>query len=107
MNINHLWFSENGFKWKDKYNIISGLIGGFSCHSYFGTDQSQVGRYLTTKTIEMKAALLMNRLVKVPAHVLILMLGANVVAFYQFKQQPVFNPAQEKNYYKAMRKSCS
>lgn len=99
MNIITSGFSENGFKWKDKYNIISGLIGGFFLAlSYFGTDQSQVGRYLTAKNDrESKLGLLMNGLVKVPMQFLILMLGVMLFAFYQFKQQPVFfNPAQEK-----------
>jgi len=42
--------NENGFNWKDRYNIWSGIIGGFFLAlSYFGTDQSQVGRYLTAQ----------------------------------------------------------
>jgi SSS family solute:Na+ symporter len=80
--------------WKDKYNIWSGLIGGFFLAlSYFGTDQSQVGRYLTAKDIkESRLGLLMNGLVKVPMQFLILMIGVLVFSFYLFYDAPlVFN----------------
>lgn len=78
--------------WKDKYNIWSGLIGGFFLAlSYFGTDQSQVGRYLTAKSIkESRMGLLMNGLVKVPMQFLILLIGALVFSFYLFYNSPVF-----------------
>jgi solute:Na+ symporter, SSS family len=78
--------------WKDKYNIWSGLIGGFFLAlSYFGTDQSQVGRYLTAKDIkESRMGLLMNGLVKVPMQFLILLIGALVFSFYLFYKAPVF-----------------
>ncbi|MBI3518683.1 MAG: sodium:solute symporter [Bacteroidetes bacterium] len=78
--------------WKDKYNIWSGLIGGFFLAlSYFGTDQSQVGRYLTAKnTKESRISLLMNGLVKVPMQFLILLVGSLVFVFYMFYQSPVF-----------------
>lgn len=78
--------------WKDKYNIWSGLIGGFFLAlSYFGTDQSQVGRYLTAKsTKESRTGLLMNGLVKVPMQFLILLVGSLVFVFYMFYQSPVF-----------------
>lgn len=78
--------------WKDKYNIWSGLIGGFFLAlSYFGTDQSQVGRYLTAKSIrESRVGLLMNGLVKVPMQFLILLVGVLVFSFYLFYQSPVF-----------------
>ncbi len=78
--------------WKDKYNIWSGLIGGFFLAlSYFGTDQSQVGRYLTAKSIkESRMGLLMNGLVKVPMQFLILLIGALVFSFYMFYNAPVF-----------------
>jgi solute:Na+ symporter, SSS family len=78
--------------WKDKYNIWSGLIGGFFLAlSYFGTDQSQVGRYLTAKSIkESRTGLLMNGLVKVPMQFLILLIGALVFSFYLFYNSPVF-----------------
>ena len=83
--------------WKDKYNIWSGLIGGFFLAlSYFGTDQSQVGRYLTAKNIsESRTGLLMNGLVKVPMQFLILLVGALLFSFYSFYKAPVFfNQAQ-------------
>lgn len=87
----------NGFDWKDKYNIWSGVIGGlFLALSYFGTDQSQVGRYLTAKNNrESKIGLLMNGLVKVPMQFLILMIGVLVFSFYQYNKAPVyFNDVQ-------------
>lgn len=77
--------------WKDKYNIWSGLIGGFFLAlSYFGTDQSQVGRYLTAKNIkESRIGLLMNGLVKVPMQFLILLIGALVFVFYLYYSTPI------------------
>jgi Na+/proline symporter len=92
MNVITSGFTENGFDWKDKYNIISGVIGGFFLAlSYFGTDQSQVGRYLTAKdNRESRIGLLMNGLVKVPMQFLILLLGAMLFTFYQFNPSPVF-----------------
>lgn len=83
--------------WKDKYNIWSGLIGGFFLAlSYFGTDQSQVGRYLTAKNIkESRMGLLMNGVVKVPMQFFILLIGVLVFSFYLFFDAPVFfNEAQ-------------
>lgn len=85
------------FDWHDKYNIWSGLIGGFFLAlSYFGTDQSQVGRYLTGRSIaESRTGLLMNGFVKIPMQFLILLIGALLFAFYQFYDAPVlFNQAQ-------------
>src|ERR1044071_5114567 len=81
----------NGFDWSDKYNIWSGVIGGFFLAlSYFGTDQSQVGRYLTARNEgESKLGLLMNGLVKVPMQFLILLIGALLFAFYSFQSSPV------------------
>jgi SSS family solute:Na+ symporter len=78
--------------WKDKYNIWSGLIGGFFLAlSYFGTDQSQVGRYLTAKNMkESRLGLLMNGLVKVPMQFLILLIGSLVFVFYLYYNPPVF-----------------
>ncbi|RYG51779.1 MAG: sodium:solute symporter, partial [Chitinophagaceae bacterium] len=68
MNVITTGFENGSFNWKDKYNIWSGIIGGFFLAlSYFGTDHSQVGRYLTAKdTRESRKGLLMNGLVKVP-----------------------------------------
>ncbi|WP_160711090.1 sodium:solute symporter [Chitinophaga solisilvae] len=85
------------FDWKDKYNIWSGVIGGFFLAlSYFGTDQSQVGRYLTARSVkESRMGLLMNGLVKVPMQFLILLIGALVFVFYLYFRAPVFfNEAQ-------------
>ncbi len=81
-----------GFDWSDKYNLLSGLIGGFFLAlSYFGTDQSQVGRYLTARSVkESRLGLLLNGLVKVPMQFLILLLGILVFAFYQYNHEPVF-----------------
>lgn len=83
---------DGSFNWSDQYNLFSGLIGGlFLALSYFGTDQSQVGRYLTAKsTTESKLGLLMNGLVKVPMQFAILLIGALVFTFYQFKSAPLF-----------------
>lgn len=85
-------FTADGFNWKDKYNIWSGLVGGFFLAlSYFGTDQSQVGRYLTAKNMkESRLGLLMNGVVKIPMQFLILLVGVLVFAFYQYSQAPVF-----------------
>lgn len=84
--------SNHGFDWSDRYNMWSGVIGGFFLAlSYFGTDQSQVGRYLTAKNeAGSKLGLLMNGLVKVPMQFLILLIGALVFSFYQFNKPPVF-----------------
>lgn len=92
MNVITTGFTGKGFDWKDKYNIISGVIGGFFLAlSYFGTDQSQVGRYLTAKDDkESKTGLLLNGLIKVPMQFFILLLGAMMFTFYQFKEQPIF-----------------
>ncbi|KAI9437830.1 Na+/solute symporter [Russula earlei] len=92
LNVITTGFTPKGFDWKDRYNIVSGLIGGFFLAlSYFGTDQSQVGRYLTAKNdTESKLGLLMNGLVKVPMQFLILLLGALLFTFYSFRQAPVY-----------------
>jgi SSS family solute:Na+ symporter len=90
-----------GFDWKDKYNIWSGIFGGFFLAlSYFGTDQSQVGRYITGKnTKESKQGLLLNGLVKVPMQFMILLIGALVFAFYCFRPAPLyFNTAAYNTY---------
>lgn len=88
---------HHGFDWTDRYNIWSGIIGGFFLAlSYFGTDQSQVGRYLTAKSVrESRLGLLMNGLVKIPMQFCILLLGALVFVFYQFYPAPLsFNRVQ-------------
>jgi solute:Na+ symporter, SSS family len=92
LNVITSGVNKNGFNWNDKYNMWSGLIGGFFLAlSYFGTDQSQVGRYLTSKSLtETRISLLMNGLVKVPMQFCILLIGVLVFTFYQFNQAPLF-----------------
>src|SRR5687768_13731281 len=92
LNVITTGMEKGGFDWTDRYNIWSGLIGGFFLAlSYFGTDQSQVGRYLTAKSnTESRLGLLMNGLVKVPMQFLILLVGALVFVFYQFNSAPLF-----------------
>jgi SSS family transporter len=92
LNVITTGFTPHGFDWKDKYNLLSGIIGGFFLAlSYFGTDQSQVGRYLTAKSDkESKLGLLLNGLVKVPMQFGILLIGALLFTFYQFSNQPIF-----------------
>lgn len=83
---------DTRFDLNNKYNIWSGIIGGFFLQlSYFGTDQSQVGRYLTGKSVtESRLGLLMNGLVKIPMQFLILLIGTLVFAFYQYHAPPLF-----------------
>lgn len=92
LNVITTGITEKGFEWKDRFNLINGLIGGFFLSlSYFGTDQSQVGRYLTAKdTTESRLGLLMNGIVKVPMQFLILLLGALLFTYYQFNAGPIF-----------------
>lgn len=92
MNVITTGMTKNGFDWKDKYNIWSGLIGGFFLAlSYFGTDHSQVGRYLTAKNVkESQKGLLMNGLVKIPMQFFILMIGILIFSFYLYHKAPVF-----------------
>jgi SSS family transporter len=84
--------NEHGFQWNDRYNIWSGIIGGFFLQlSYFGTDQSQVGRYLTaSSTRESRLSLLLNGLIKIPMQFGILLLGVLIFSFYQFAREPLF-----------------
>ncbi len=98
LNVITTGMTEKGFDWNDRYNIWSGVIGGFFLAlSYFGTDQSQVGRYLTAKdTRESRLGLLMNGLVKVPLQFLILLIGCFLFAYYAYFQAPAFfNKTQE------------
>ena len=92
MNIITNGMKDNHFDWKDKYNMWSGVIGGFFLAlSYFGTDQSQVGRYLTARDDKgSKIGLLMNGLIKVPMQFLILLVGVLVFSFYQYHKAPVY-----------------
>lgn len=83
------------FDLENRYTMWSGLIGGtFLALSYFGTDQSQVQRYLSGKSMkEMQLGLMFNGLLKVPMQFFILLLGVMVFVFYQFNPSPLnFNP---------------
>jgi len=87
------------FDLDNRYTVWSGLIGGiFLSLSYFGTDQSQVQRYLSGKSVkEMQMGLIFNGLLKIPMQFFILLVGVMVFVFYQFNTSPVnFNPAAEK-----------
>lgn len=84
--------------WNDRYNILSGLIGGmFLALAYFGCDQSQVQRYLTGKSIaQAKLSLLFNAVAKIPMQFMILFTGAMVFVFFTFTQPPAtFDPRME------------
>ncbi|RYU82154.1 sodium:solute symporter [Hymenobacter persicinus] len=85
---------------QDRYNVWTGLTGGlFLALSYFGTDQSQVQRYLSGQSVtESRLGLLMNGLVKVPMQFGILLIGVLLFVFYQFNQPPLtFNrPAYQR-----------
>ncbi len=85
------------FDLNNRYNFWSGIIGGFFLAlSYFGTDQSQVQRYLTGKSItHSRLGLLTNGLVKVPMQFFILLIGAMVFVFYQFTAPPLFFNSME------------
>jgi Na+/proline symporter len=87
MNIIDLNFDLN-----NKYTIWSGLIGGFFLAlSYFGTDQSQVSRYISAKDLKQsRKGLLMNGFIKVPMQFFILLIGVLLFVFYQFKPAPLF-----------------
>jgi Na+/proline symporter len=92
MNVIDLNFDLN-----NKYNIWSGLIGGFFLAlSYFGTDQSQVSRYISAKDLKQsRMGLLMNGLIKVPMQFFILLIGVLLFVFYQFKPAPLFFNSNE------------
>jgi SSS family transporter len=83
------------FDLDEKYTFWSGITGGFFLAlAYFGTDQSQVGRYLSGKSVrESQMGLIMNGLLKVPMQFLILLTGVMVFVFFQFNETPLnFNP---------------
>jgi solute:Na+ symporter, SSS family len=79
------------FNLKDRYNIWSGMIASvFLFLSYFGTDHSQVSRYLSGRSLtESRLGLMFNGMLKVPMQFLILFVGVLVFVFYQFNQPPV------------------
>ena len=84
------------FNLDNRYTFWSGIIGGtFLALAYFGTDQSQVQRYLSGKSVrESQMGLVMNGILKVPMQFFILLVGVMVFVFYQFNSSPLnFNPA--------------
>ncbi|MBU1100746.1 MAG: sodium:solute symporter [Bacteroidetes bacterium] len=86
------------FNLNDRYTFWSGLIGGtFLMLSYFGTDQSQVQRYLSGSSVaQSRIGLLMNGIIKIPMQFFILLVGAMVFVFYQFVMPPLFfNPVED------------
>ena len=86
------------FDLSERYTFWSGVIGGtFLMLSYFGTDQSQVQRYLAAKSVgAAKSSLLMSAYWKIPLQALVLMVGVGVFVYYQFVRPPLlYNPAQE------------
>lgn len=88
------------FDFDNRYTIWSGIIGGtFLSLSYFGTDQSQVQRYLSGKSIkESQMGMIMNGFLKVPMQFFILLVGVMVFVFYQFNSSPLnFNPLATKS----------
>jgi Na+/proline symporter len=80
------------FDFKQRYTFWSGLLGGlFLSLSYFGTDQSQVQRYISGASLrESRLGLMFNAVLKIPMQFFILLLGVMVFVFYQFEQPPVF-----------------
>lgn len=95
--MNILDFSYNP---ETRYTFWSGITGGFFLMlSYFGTDQSQVGRYLSGKSVkESQMGLIMNGILKVPMQFFILLTGVLVFVFYQFNSAPLhFNPTNVAN----------
>ena len=88
------------FDFENRYTFWSGIIGGgFLALSYFGTDQSQVQRYLSGKSVkESQRGLIFNGLLKVPMQFFILLIGVMVFVFYQFNSSPLhFNPSAVKD----------
>ncbi len=97
--MNKLDILDFSFDPESRYTIWSGLTGGlFLFLSYFGTDQSQVARYLTGKSVtESRLGLMLNGLLKIPMQFMILFIGVMVFVFYQFNQPPVFFNQVQKN----------
>jgi SSS family transporter len=86
------------FDLTETYTVWSGVIGGtFLMLSYFGTDQSQVQRYLTARSVpEARSSLLMSAYWKIPLQALVLLVGVLVFVFYLFEKPPLlYNPAHE------------
>lgn len=96
--VQRMWSSID-FSWdpSNTYTIWSGLIGGlFLALAYFGTDQSQVQRYLTAKSLKAsRLSLIFNAFLKVPMQFFILSIGVLLFVFYHFQQPPiVFNDSE-------------
>lgn len=89
--MNKLNVVDFSFKFSDRYNFWSGITGGlFLALSYFGTDQSQVQRYISGKSItESRLGLLFNGILKIPMQFFILFIGVMVFVFYQFHKPPI------------------
>ena len=86
------------FDLENRYTVWSGILGGtFLMLSYFGTDQSQVQRYLSGKSLkEMQMGMIFNGVLKIPMQFFILFIGVMVFVFYQFNPSPLnFNPQAE------------
>ena len=86
------------FDMSERYTFWSGMIGGtFLMLSFFGTDQSQVQRYLTARSVhEAKSSLLMSAYWKIPLQALVLLVGVGVFVYYQFVRPPLlYNPVHE------------
>ena len=86
------------FDLENRYTVWSGILGGtFLMMSYFGTDQSQVQRYLSGKSLkEMQLGMIFNGIFKIPMQFFILFIGVMVFVFYQFNPSPInFNPQGE------------
>ena len=92
----HLNIITTNFDPNDKFTLWSGLIGGFFLQlSYFGTDQSQVGRYLSGKSVrEAKLGMMFNGLIKIPMQFVVLLTGVLVFVYYLFHASPVHWNAQ-------------
>ena len=96
--IQQMWSSiDLDFDPSNTYSIWTGMIGGFFLAlAYFGTDQSQVQRYLTARSLKQsRLSLIFNAFVKVPMQFMILSIGVLLFVFYHFERPPlVFNPAE-------------
>ena len=93
---NKIQILDFSFDLSNRYTVWTGILGGtFLMLSYFGTDQSQVQRYLSGKSVrESQLGLIFNGLLKVPMQFFILLIGVMVFIFYQFNASPLnFNPA--------------
>ncbi len=102
--LNRLEAIDFSFNLNDRYNVWSGVIGGFFLSvSYFGTDQSQVGRYLSGKSIgQSRLGLLFNAVIKIPMQFFILLVGVVLAVLYLFIQPPLyFNQAQVNQVYES------